>query len=363
MEFLLRESSPIPIEFPPMSNIYSVYIDSGILLKHVQIELDIQRDLDRSWLGELKSRILKNHAKKGYFHFGVFEVACMNSDLYLINGQHRYYVLKDLHEQFGTFKVEVKLYTAANVDELNHLWMTVNGSKPSKLCQSVSKQVIINSVRKWFTEKYPKYLTDADRPMKPLVNLDKLEEELIRDRVIETLDVKSAENMISMIEKINQYYRYVDDSKWKAWKIDESLVYKCRIKDIASPLFLGIFAQFEWLKRLVEVNKSSSNIINYSSIPHLAINSKSRKISKAKRRRVWQKRNNKNSLLGKCFVCKCSIDYDTFESGHIVSHFWGGSTSLDNLEPICSICNKDMGVENLLKYKNENFTATTASST
>ena len=40
----------------------------------------------------------------------------MNSDLYLINGQHRYYVLKDLHEQFGTFKVEVKLYTAANVD-------------------------------------------------------------------------------------------------------------------------------------------------------------------------------------------------------------------------------------------------------
>ena len=81
-------------------------------------------------------------------------------------------------------------------------------------------------MRKWFTEKYPKYLTDADRPMKPLVNLDKLEEELIRDRVIETLDVKSAENMISMIEKINQYYRYVDDSKWKAWKIDESLVYE-----------------------------------------------------------------------------------------------------------------------------------------
>ena len=216
--------------------------------------------------------------------------------------------------------------------------------------------MIINSVRKWFTEKYPKYLTDAERPIKPFLNLDKLEEELIRNDVIETLDVKSADNMISMIEKINQYYRYVDESKWKSWKIDESLVYKCRIKDIASPLFLGIFNQFEWLKRLVEVNKSNSSM-NYSSIPHLALHSKSRKISKAKRRRVWQKRNNKNSLLGKCFVCRCNIDYDTFESGHIVSHFWGGSTSLDNLEPICSICNKDMGVENLLKYKNENFTS------
>lgn len=353
MEFLLNESSPIPIEFPPMSDIYSVYIESGILLKHVQIELDIQRDLDKAWLSELKCRILHNHSKKGYFHFGVFEVACMNSDLFLINGQHRYYVLKDLHDQFGTFKVEVKLYSVKNIEELNQLWMIVNGSKPSKLCQSVSKQVIINSVRKWFTEKYPKYLTDTDRPIKPLLNLDKLEDELIRLCVIETLDIKSAEDLIFMIEKINQFYRYVDDSKWKTWKVDESLVYKCKVKDIASPLFLGIFNQFEWLKRLVEVNKSEDT--NYSSIPHLALNSKSRKISKAKRRRVWQKRNKNTSLIGKCFVCQCKIDYDTFESGHIVSHFWGGSISIDNLEPICSTCNKDMGIENLLEYKKMNF--------
>lgn len=357
MEFLLNESAPIPIEFPPMSNIYSVYIDSDIMLKHVQIELDIQRDLDRSWLNELKSRIVKNHALKGYYHFGVFEVAVMGSDLYLINGQHRYYILRDIHNEFGTFKVEVKLYTVSSMEELNHLWMTVNGSKPSKLCQSVSKQVIINSVRKYFTEKYPKYITDADRPIKPTLNLDQLERELIRNNVIETLEIKSSDHLVSMIEKLNLYYRYTDDSKWKSWKIDDSLVYKCRIRDISSPLFLGVFSQYEWLKRLVEVNKLNSSIPNYSSIPHLAINSKSRKISKAKRRRVWQKRNNKNSLLGKCFVCKCQIDYDTFESGHVISHFWGGSTSLDNLEPICSVCNKDMGVENLLKYKIENFSS------
>lgn len=355
MEFLLNESAPIPIEFPPMSNIYSVYIDSDIMLKHVQIELDIQRDLDRSWLGELKNRIIRNHALKGYYHFGVFEVAVLGSDLYLINGQHRYYILRDIHEEFGTFKVEVKLYTVSNMQELNHLWMTVNGSKPSKLCQSVSKQVIINSVRKFFTEKYPKYITDAERPIKPTLNLDQLEKELIRNDVIETLDIKSADHLIDMIEKLNMYYRYTDDSKWKSWKIDDSLVYKCRIRDISSPLFLGIFTHYEWLKRLVEVNKLHSSIPNYSTIPHLAINSKSRKISKAKRRRVWQKRNHKNSLLGKCFVCRCQIDYDTFESGHIVSHFWGGSTSIDNLEPICSVCNKDMGVENLLKYKHEHF--------
>ena len=95
------------MEFPPTSDIYSVYIESNILLKHVQIELDIQRDLDQAWLSQLKCRILHNHSKRGYFHFGVFEVACMNSDLFLINGQHRYYVLKDLQDQFGTFKVEV----------------------------------------------------------------------------------------------------------------------------------------------------------------------------------------------------------------------------------------------------------------
>ena len=355
MEFLLNESSPIPIEFPPMSNIYSVYIDSNILLKHVEIELDIQRDLDRTWLSELKSRILQDFSIKGYFQFGVFQVACMNSDLFLINGQHRYHVLKELQNEFGSFKVEVKLYPVSTIKELNDLWMIVNGSKPSKLCQSVSKQVIVNSVRKYFTERYPKFLSDADRPVKPFINLDQLERELIDNDVIENLGVKCSDSLICMMEKLNKYYRYTDDSIWKSWKVDESLVYKCRIRDIASPLFLGIFHQFEWLQRLVELNKPHSSVTNYSSIPHLTVNSKSRKISKAKRRRVWQKRNNKNSLLGKCFVCKCNIDYDSFESGHIVSYFWGGSTSLDNLEPICSICNKDMGIDNLLKYKNENF--------
>ena len=56
-------------------------------------------------------------------------------------------------------------------------------------------------------------------------------------------------------------------------------------------------------------------------------------------------------MIGKCFVCEKDIDYDEFECGHVTAAFWGGNQSLNNLEPICGPCNRDMGVENLNEYK------------
>ena len=52
-----------------------------------------------------------------------------------------------------------------------------------------------------------------------------------------------------------------------------------------------------------------------------------------------------------CFVCGCQLNIENFECGHVVSVFWGGDTTLENLEPICGSCNKDMGIENLYQYK------------
>ena len=40
-----------------------------------------------------------------------------------------------------------------------------------------------------------------------------------------------------------------------------------------------------------------------------------------------------------------------FEAGHIISHAKGGEDNIDNLLPICSLCNKSMGTENLIDYK------------
>ena len=40
------------------------------------------------------------------------------------------------------------------------------------------------------------------------------------------------------------------------------------------------------------------------------------------------------------------------ERGHIVPFAQCGSADLENLEPVCKTCNRDMGVMNLHEYKN-----------
>ena len=356
METLIEHSSPIAYEFPPLSNTYIAHVNSSVMLKNVQLDLDIQRELDLQWIESLKQQIRRHKHENGYYFIGTFEVACLNNSLYMLNGQHRYFVIKDLVSEYKEeIPVEIKIYTVSSKEEMHELWMKVNGSKPSKLCKSTSTQVLINSIKKYFVQNYPKYITNVDRPTRPNINLEQLEKALHENNTLQILNIDSSEQFVSMIEKLNNFYKYSDMSKWKAWSIDESIVMKCKTKNVMKPLFLGIFTNFEWLKRIIEVNKQNGLVDNYSSIPHLGLNSKSRKISKAKRRKVWEKRCSKKFMIGNCFVCKSEIDYDTFEAGHVLSHFWGGSTNIDNLEPICTICNKDMGVEHLLKYKKTNY--------
>lgn len=69
-----------------------------------------------------------------------------------------------------------------------------------------------------------------------------------------------------------------------------------------------------------------------------------RKIPKALREQVWLK------ICGKIFEHKCAVDWCKniitpfrFEAGHVIPESKGGSTTLDNLLPICSSCNKSMG--------------------
>ena len=67
------------------------------------------------------------------------------------------------------------------------------------------------------------------------------------------------------------------------------------------------------------------------------------KIPKAVRNSVWRIYF-KNKITGLCQCCKIEkISYASFHSGHIKSEKLGGSTSLENLRPVCMMCNLSMG--------------------
>ncbi len=67
-------------------------------------------------------------------------------------------------------------------------------------------------------------------------------------------------------------------------------------------------------------------------------------IPKALREQVWKKYIGSN-FEGKCFISWCAnrINVFDFEVGHNIPESKGGATTLQNLRPICSRCNKSMG--------------------
>jgi len=78
---------------------------------------------------------------------------------------------------------------------------------------------------------------------------------------------------------------------------------------------------------------------------------KKKLIPKSLRIKVW------NTYIGedigkiKCLCCNTiDITQSIFECGHIIAEAKGGETSLENLRPICSTCNKSMKTINMNDY-------------
>lgn len=73
------------------------------------------------------------------------------------------------------------------------------------------------------------------------------------------------------------------------------------------------------------------------------------KIPVALRNAVWNTYIGADKAQGKCF-CGTTISIQSFDCGHVVAESKGGSTTLQNLRPICKTCNCSMGSENMKDF-------------
>ena len=75
------------------------------------------------------------------------------------------------------------------------------------------------------------------------------------------------------------------------------------------------------------------------------------KIPSKVRADVWNTYQDQNMAIGKCCCCKrATIKQADFEVGHVVAEACGGTMEINNLRPICSVCNKSMGRLNMVDY-------------
>lgn len=102
--------------------------------------------------------------------------------------------------------------------------------------------------------------------------------------------------------------------------------------------------------------------ILYNRIYHIPVVETERKrnpkkgITKTLRRSVWEKHVGRDIALTKCLCCETvDISIFDFECGHIIAESNGGETHVQNLIPVCNVCNNSMNTLNLHEFKRNNF--------
>ena len=100
-----------------------------------------------------------------------------------------------------------------------------------------------------------------------------------------------------------------------------------------------------------DVRKNSTKNTNSKSQKTSNTSTSHRKsLPKALRNKVWDHYIGREKGIDKCCCCDNEIDGRHFECGHIIAVAKGGEDVLTNLRPICSLCNRSMGVMDMREF-------------
>ena len=81
---------------------------------------------------------------------------------------------------------------------------------------------------------------------------------------------------------------------------------------------------------------------------------KRKQLSKCIRREVWNRYIGEEKGTHLCFCCDITImSQFLFEVGHVISVHDNGDLTIENLRPICSLCNKSMGTRHMVEFIRE----------
>lgn len=281
-------------------------------------------------------------------------VGILHGDKYIIDGQHRlaaYDKLRQMGYPIHEVIVPVVFYHASCKEELSDYYNRINKNMPIHPFETDEAWEDVGKVFcGLFQDSFGSYVKPSKSCRCPHISLDELKTHLQARNITSRLSntSKTVHDFWKCVIDLNtQMHGKVNDQMCpKMHKRLQECVAKS-VKSKCMPCFLGAWRHFEWLDialhRLEHPNEEISLCI--------AENARCR-IPVILREQVWKKHNVNTCDIGECFACNTPLRYMDMECGHIIAHALGGETTLGNLMPICKACNRDMGIMNLLHYKN-----------
>jgi hypothetical protein len=275
----------------------------------------------------------------------ILTVAVINNmtenEYYLMDGQHRLNMCCQLYQnEQENHKMYIAFYHIDNEQQFMGLFDDLNkDSQKSKkyVSMDIFKKLEYSHLKKTLLSKYKGCYAKKISMQNHLYTVDEFIGHLENNNF---LDLHKNEDMQidDLIRSIDRKHKtYFNVVKYLETQ-DESLFYKDEIDCIETYKNVMFFKNNNFVDYLCDVKKVSP-VHNYRN---LRVG-----ISPSLKKEVWVNEFN-TSRAGLCPIpyCENILKYkekNGFQCGHVVSVKNGGDTSSDNLRPICSSCNLDMG--------------------
>lgn len=299
-----------------------------------------QGSLDDDRVQELIQEYLENPSLlvfKNKILLGLFD-----DNLYIVDGQHRLDMARQLYEMGKSGYLLLCIYKCDDRDDMDKLFNSANKDS-IKNNNYVGADIYTKLIIKNFVNDLKKYHAKDFAARKTQTSKIKTIEEL-RDDLIEIGYFDQMNNS----DKALQQLRNKNDEfyKLKHYSIDilhnEKQFYKCEVNYITNGFIASLKNNnfIAWLKN--------------GETPYHIYKQPKYKLTAKQREKIWKHYYDVIEVKCPISFCKNMIknDKNGWHAGHMISEYNGGSTSLDNIRPICCECNVLMGSQNWDKFDN-----------
>jgi len=307
------------------------------LLSYKIIFPGIQRDLMEDHVFEIVKFQREYKNKNGSYIFpNCLQLCRLKNDLFCIDGQHRFEAIKNLYNDDKLFdwKIDIEITECQNETEMIDMFQIINLNKPIPEFLKTANEItidLINDIKSYIRKNYSSYVKPTTKPQRPNINLD-----VFIDEMIKKYPLTNFNNMVDFTEWFENENRTQHDYL-------ESMSNLEAVKKVLHAIDLG--------------PKTRSGKKFYLGCYWL--DTVQNRLGAQTRHKCWRSwystinpedKSSEGDVL--CPCCEINpINQGCFETGHIVSFKYGGSDEISNLRPVCSTCNKSMGIMNMDEYK------------
>lgn len=311
----------------PFNNEYTVHVTPiQKLKKEWDVEIPIfQRAYSEKRVQFFYDQLIEEFEQRSdILCLGVLNICKLSGHYYVLDGQHRYLAYcrfendYDL-EEHTNFMVLVLVRECTSETEMIHYFRQLNTHYVSTDFQdNISSDTTLttsNMLKEYIQKNHASFLSNAEKPKYPNVNLDSFVSFVMKRFPEKTMDLFLKEN-----DYMRNHLQNYETQKYH------------KITQKGTLYYVHVY----------HVSRAS--------------NTERQTIPSSLRRQVWENHCNSTEMLtSECYVCHYKITYHDFECGHILAVANGGRNTLENLRCICKACNGSMGTRNLEDFKNNFF--------